>query len=80
MLQAIIQTVAKPVIPKTQISARIPHARPPQARQQLDAEGKARRNPGCRGRLPKDDAGSFIAEREKSDVVRDLLAFLVERT
>jgi len=29
--------------------------------------------------LPKDEAGSFIADREKSDVVHDLLAFLAER-
>jgi hypothetical protein len=29
--------------------------------------------------LPKDEAGSFIAELEKSDVVHDLLAFLAER-
>jgi hypothetical protein len=29
--------------------------------------------------LPKDDAGNFISEQEKSDVVHDLLAFLAER-
>ncbi len=29
--------------------------------------------------LPKDEAGNFIAERERSDVVHDLLAFLAER-
>ncbi len=29
--------------------------------------------------LPKDEAGNFIAEREKSDVVHDLLTFLAER-
>jgi hypothetical protein len=29
--------------------------------------------------LPKDDAGNFIPEQEKSDVVHDLLAFLAER-
>jgi UDP-glucose 6-dehydrogenase len=29
--------------------------------------------------LPKDVAGNFIAEQEKSDVVHDLLAFLAER-
>lgn len=29
--------------------------------------------------LPKDEAGNFIAEQEKSDVVHDLLAFLAER-
>ena len=29
--------------------------------------------------LPKDAAGNFIAEQEKSDVVHDLLAFLAER-
>jgi len=29
--------------------------------------------------LPKDEAGNFIAEQEKSDVVHDLLAFLAEK-
>jgi hypothetical protein len=29
--------------------------------------------------LPKDEAGNFIPEQEKSDVVHDLLAFLAER-
>jgi hypothetical protein len=29
--------------------------------------------------LPKDEAGNFIAEQEKSDVVHDLLSFLAER-
>jgi len=29
--------------------------------------------------LPQDEAGNFIAERERSDVVHDLLAFLAER-
>jgi hypothetical protein len=29
--------------------------------------------------LPKDAAGNFIAEQEKSDIVHDLLAFLAER-
>ncbi|MDD4651992.1 MAG: hypothetical protein PHQ34_07155 [Methanothrix sp.] len=29
--------------------------------------------------LPKDEAGNFVADREKSDVVHDLLAFLAER-
>ncbi|MCX6672518.1 MAG: Eco57I restriction-modification methylase domain-containing protein, partial [Methanothrix sp.] len=29
--------------------------------------------------LPKDEAGNFITEQEKSDVVHDLLAFLAER-
>ena len=29
--------------------------------------------------LPKDEAGNFVAEQEKSDVVHDLLAFLAER-
>ena len=29
--------------------------------------------------LPKDEAGNFISELEKSDVVHDLLAFLAER-
>jgi hypothetical protein len=29
--------------------------------------------------LPKDEAGNFIADQEKSDVVYDLLAFLAER-
>ena len=29
--------------------------------------------------LPRDEAGSFMAERERSDVAHDLLAFLAER-
>jgi len=29
--------------------------------------------------LPKDEAGNFIADQEKSDVVHDLLAYLAER-
>jgi uncharacterized protein (UPF0305 family) len=29
--------------------------------------------------LPKDEASNFIAERERSDVVHDLLAFLAEK-
>ena len=29
--------------------------------------------------LPQDEAGNFVAERERSDVVHDLLAFLAER-
>jgi len=39
---------------------------------------QARRDPRPGGRLPKDEAGSFIAEKEKSDVVHDLLANLAE--
>ena len=30
-------------------------------------------------RLPLDEARGFVAERERSDVVHDLLAFLAER-
>ena len=48
--------------------------------QQLYAEGKfaeiLAQVDAC---LPKDEAGNFIAEQEKSDVVHDLLAFLAER-
>jgi uncharacterized protein (UPF0305 family) len=29
--------------------------------------------------LPKDEAGNFVAEQERSDVVHDLLSFLAER-
>ena len=29
--------------------------------------------------LPQDEAGGFVAGRERSDVVHDLLAFLAER-
>lgn len=29
--------------------------------------------------LPKDKEGTFIAEKEKSDVVHDVLAFLAEQ-
>jgi len=32
-----------------------------------------------RSLLPKDAAGNFIAEQERSDVMHDLLAFLAER-
>ena len=48
--------------------------------QQLYAEGKhaeiLAQTEAC---LPKDAAGNFIAEQERSDVVHDLLAFLAER-
>ncbi len=48
--------------------------------QQLYAEGKhaeiLAQVDAC---LPKDAAGNFIADQEKSDVVHDLLAFLAER-
>ena len=48
--------------------------------QQLYSEGKhaeiLARVDAC---LPKDGAGNFVAEQEKSDVVHDLLAFLAER-
>jgi hypothetical protein len=48
--------------------------------QQLYAEGKhadiLAQVGAC---LPKDGAGNFIAEQERSDVVHDLLAFLAER-
>ncbi|MCX6677623.1 MAG: N-6 DNA methylase [Methanothrix sp.] len=48
--------------------------------QQLCAEGKfteiLAQVVAC---LPKDGAGNFIAEQEKSDVVHDLLAFLAEK-
>ena len=48
--------------------------------QQLYAEGKhadiLAQVDAC---LPKDGAGNFIAEQERSDVVHDLLAFLAER-
>ena len=48
--------------------------------QQLYAEGKLAeilaQTEAC---LPKDAAGNFFAEQEKSDIVHDLLAFLAER-
>ena len=48
--------------------------------QQLYAEGKhAEMLAQVDACLPKDAAGNFIAEQEKSDVVHDLLAFLAER-
>ena len=42
---------------------------------------QACRDPGplAKACLPKDEASNFIAERERSDVVHDLLAFLAER-
>jgi hypothetical protein len=48
--------------------------------QQLYADGKhAEIGPPVDACLPKDEAGNFIASQEKSDVVRDLLAFLAEK-
>jgi len=48
--------------------------------QQLYAEGKhADILDQVEACLPKDAAGNFIAEQERSDVVHDLLAFLAER-
>ena len=55
-------------------------AAPARVRQQLYAESKfteiLAQVDAC---LPKDEAGNFIAEQERSDVVHDLLAFLAER-
>ena len=48
--------------------------------QQLYAEGKHDEIlAGVESCLPRDEAGNFITEQEKSDVVHDLLAFLAER-
>ena len=48
--------------------------------QQLYAEGKHDKIlAGVESCLPRDEAGNFITEQEKSDVVHDLLAFLAER-
>ena len=48
--------------------------------QQLYADGKfAELLAQVDACLPKDEAGSFIAEKEKSDVVHDLLAHLAEQ-
>jgi len=48
--------------------------------QQLYAEGKHADILGqVEACLPKDEAGNFISEQEKSDVVHDLLAFLAEK-
>ena len=48
--------------------------------QQLYADGKhAEILAQVDAYLPKDEAGNFIAEQERSDVVHDLLAFLAER-
>ena len=48
--------------------------------QQLYDEGKDDEIlAGVEALLPKDEAGNFITEQEKSDVVHDLLAFLAER-
>ena len=48
--------------------------------QQLYAESKFTEiGPLVDACLPKDEASNFIAERERSDVVHDLLAFLAER-
>ena len=48
--------------------------------QDLYAQGKhAEILAAVNGCLPQDEAGNFIAESERSDVVHDLLAFLAER-
>jgi uncharacterized protein (UPF0305 family) len=48
--------------------------------QQLYAESKFTEiRPLVDACLPKDEASNFIAERERSDVVHDLLAFLAEK-
>ena len=48
--------------------------------QQLYSEGKHNEIlAGVEACLPKNEAGNFITEEEKSDVVHDLLAFLAER-
>ncbi len=50
---------------------------PAAGRQQLYADGKfAELLAQVNACLPKDEAGSFIAEKEKSDVVHDLLGWL----
>ena len=78
--QEIARKSSQPVIPRSQILASVPHARPPRPCQQLYAEGKhAEIGPLVDACLPKDEAGNFIASQEKSDVVHDLLAFLAER-
>jgi len=63
-----------PGIPLPRLSA------PAAGRQQLYADGKfpelLARVDAC---LPKDAAGNFVVEQERSDVVHDLLAFLAER-
>ena len=68
-------------IPKFNFSTPAPErARLGAELQQLYAEGKfteiLAQVDAC---LPKDEAGNFIAEQERSDVVHDLLAFLAER-
>ena len=48
--------------------------------EQLYADGKqAEILAAVEACLPKDEAGKFVADQEKSDVVHDLLAFLAER-
>ncbi|MFZ2470657.1 MAG: hypothetical protein WAW52_01820 [Methanothrix sp.] len=58
-----------------------PHlSSPARPRQQLYAEDKfADILAAVDACLPKDEAGNFIAEQERSDVVHDLLAFQAER-
>ena len=57
-----------------------PTRAPAHARQQLYADGKhAEILADIEACLPKDEAGNFVADQEKSDVVHDLLAFLAER-
>jgi hypothetical protein len=66
------------------LNGRLHHPRgeaaPAQARQQLYADGKHTEIlAAVEACLPKDEAGNFVADQEKSDVVHDLLAFLAER-
>jgi type I restriction-modification system DNA methylase subunit len=68
-------------IPKFKFSTPAPErARLGAELEQLYAEGKhAEILAQVEACLPKDAAGNFIAERERSDVVHDLLAFLAEK-
>jgi hypothetical protein len=68
-------------IPKFSFSTPAPErARLVAELEQLYADGKhAEILAAVEACLPKDEAGNFIADQEKSDVVHDLLAFLAER-
>ena len=70
----------KPAVLESQISATVPSTRPPMGPAAALRRWQIRRDralvDAC---LPKDTAGNFIVEQERSDVVHDLLAFLAER-
>ena len=56
-----------------------PPPRPPRPASSSTPMASTARSQAPWQRPAKDEAGNFIAEREKSDIMHDLLAFLAER-